>query len=85
MHTVLYVVCGVLCAAVVLWALVHFGWSIGTQHRDHGVSAEGPVYRRRIWSNRRPRGRGGLVNADAYSGERVSRRSSARSGIGDRD
>jgi len=72
MHTVLYVLCGVLCAGVVLWALIHFGWSIGTQHRDHGNTAEGPLHRRSVWSTRRPRGRAGLINPEAYSGRPVS-------------
>jgi hypothetical protein len=27
-------------------------WAVVTQHRDHGVVAEGPLFRRRIWSRR---------------------------------
>jgi hypothetical protein len=84
MHTVLLIICGVLCAGVILWAVIHFGWSIGTQHRDHGNSAEGPILRRRVWSTRRPRGRGGLVNPEAYSGRPVSQQEPSRSaGISD--
>jgi hypothetical protein len=35
-------------------------WAISTQHRDHGVLAEGSLARRRIWSPR-PRPHAGPV------------------------
>jgi hypothetical protein len=35
--------------------------AIATQHRDHGVSAAGPLLRRRVWS-RGPRAHAGPVH-----------------------
>ena len=32
-------------------------YAVATQHRDHGVVAEGPIHRRRVWSERRHRPR----------------------------
>jgi hypothetical protein len=41
---------GLLMAAVVLVIVGGLLWAVATQHRDHGVFATGPVFRRRLWS-----------------------------------
>jgi hypothetical protein len=43
----------VLMAAIVLAIAGGLAWAVATQHRDHGVSAAGALFRRRVWS--RPR------------------------------
>jgi hypothetical protein len=66
--TIAIIVCVVLGVGIVAALLTHFGWSIGTQHRDHGVTAAGPLPRRHIWSRRRPRPHAGPVNPEAIPG-----------------
>jgi hypothetical protein len=45
-------------------------WAVVTQHRDHGVIAEGSLFRRRIWSR-------GSVRARTWSA-RASRPAAVR-------
>jgi hypothetical protein len=63
--TLTIIICAVLAVALVSIIVTHFGWSISTQHRDHGVVAAGPLPKRRIWSRRRPQASAGPVNAEA--------------------
>jgi hypothetical protein len=77
MATAGYIIAGIFALGVLVAILTRFGWSIGTQHRDHGVAAEGALPRRRFWSTRPPRTHAGPVNpgalpADPATGERVS-------------
>ncbi len=32
-------------------------YAVATQHRDHGVVADGPLHHRRVWTERRRRAR----------------------------
>jgi len=43
----------VLMAAIVLVIVVGLAWAVATQHRDHGVTAAGPLLRREVWSRNR--------------------------------
>jgi hypothetical protein len=70
--TVTIIICAILGVAIVAVILTHFGWSISTQHRDHGVATAGPVPRRHIWSRRHPAPHAGPVNAEAIPGESIS-------------
>jgi hypothetical protein len=72
MHTIEWIIIGVFAAGVVVALLVHFGWSISTQHRDHGVATSGPLLRRRIGSRRGPAPNAGPVNPEALPGESIS-------------
>ncbi len=74
--TLTIIICAVLAAALVAVIVTHFGWSISTQQRDHGVAAAGPLPRRRIWSRRRPRGHAGPINAEAIPTESIAGQSS---------
>ena len=65
MHTALFIVAGIFALAVVLAIVTHFGWSISTQHRDHGVATAGPLPRRQIFARRPPRPHAGPVNPGA--------------------
>lgn len=60
-----YIVAGIFALAIIIAILVHFGWSISTQHRDHGVEASGAIHRRLVWSRRPPRTHAGPANAEA--------------------
>lgn len=71
MHTAEFIIIGVLALGVVVALLVHFGWSISTQHRDHGVAASGSLPQRHIWSRRRPRAHAGPVNSEAIPTESI--------------
>jgi hypothetical protein len=48
--TTALIINAVLMAAVVVVLVGGHLWAIATQHRDHGVFAAGPVFRRRLWS-----------------------------------
>jgi hypothetical protein len=70
--TLTIIICAILAVAIVAAVVTHFGWSISTQHRDHGVAAAGPLPRRRIVSRRRPRRHAGPINAAAIPGESIA-------------
>ncbi|HLY51133.1 MAG TPA: hypothetical protein VKR21_18220 [Solirubrobacteraceae bacterium] len=70
--TVTIIICAILGVAIVTAVLTHFGWSISTQHRDHGVEAGGSLHRRWIWSRRRPPSHAGPVNPDAIPRDSIS-------------
>ena len=70
--TLTIIICAILALALVAVILTHFGWSISTQHRDHGVAAAGPLPRRRIWSRRRPRASAGPINEAAIPSESIA-------------
>jgi hypothetical protein len=70
--TVTIIICAILAVAIVAVLIAHFGWSISTQHRDHGVAGAGSLPRRRIVSGRRPRAHAGPVNPSAIPGESIS-------------
>jgi hypothetical protein len=70
--TVTIIICAVLGVAIITTVLTHFGWSISTQHRDHGAAAAGPLQRRSIRSGRRPRSHAGPVNPEAIPGESIA-------------
>jgi hypothetical protein len=67
--TLTIIICAVLAVALVSVIVTHFGWSISTQHRDHGVAAAGSLPKRKIWSRRRPRATAGPVNPEAIPSE----------------
>jgi len=76
MATAGWIIAGIFALGIVIAMLARFGWSIGTQHRDHDVVAEGPLHKRRVWSTRPPQTHAGPVNPDALpadpaTGERV--------------
>jgi hypothetical protein len=71
LHTAEFIIIGVIALAVVVALLVHFGWSISTQHRDHGAAVSGSLPQRHIWSRRSPRPDAGPVNAEAIPGEQI--------------
>jgi hypothetical protein len=70
--TVTIIICAILGVAIIAAVVTHFGWSIATQHRDHGVAADGSLPRRSIWSRRQPRGHAGPVNPEAIPTESIS-------------
>lgn len=72
MTVVEYIVAGLFALGVVVALMVRFGWSIATQHRDHGVQASGSLPRRQIWSNRRPAAHAGPVNPEAIPGAPIA-------------
>ncbi len=53
MTTVMIVVNAVFIAGILAVIIGGHLYALATQHRDHGVVAEGPVLRRSIWSERR--------------------------------
>ncbi len=69
MHTAIWIIIGVIAAGVVVALLLHFGWSISTQHRDHDVAVAGSLPRRRISGRREPRPHAGPVNQAAIPSE----------------
>jgi hypothetical protein len=69
--TLTIIVCAILGVTIVAVVITQFGWSISTQHRDHGVATAGPLPRRWIWSRRRPRRHAGPVNAEAIPSESI--------------
>ena len=72
MHTVAFIIAGVFAVGVVAALLAHFGWSISTQHHDHGAAASGPLSRRRIGSRRRPAAHAGPINPEAIPSESIA-------------
>jgi hypothetical protein len=60
-----YIIAAIFALGVIIAIVVHFGWSISTQHRDHGVSSSGTLHRRLVWSRRPPRTHAGPANAEA--------------------
>ena len=70
--TLTIIICAILGVAIVTALVTHLGWSISTQHRDHGAAVAGPLSRRRIVSRRHARPHAGPVNAEAIPDEPIS-------------
>jgi|GEM_PF-3417391 len=48
--TAVVIVNALLCVGILFVVVAPLVWAIMTQHRDHGVSAVGPLHRRWVWS-----------------------------------
>jgi hypothetical protein len=70
--TVTIIICAILAVAILATVVTHFGWSISTQHRDHGVASTGALPKRRMWSRRHQRPHAGPVNAEAIPSQPIS-------------
>jgi hypothetical protein len=70
--TVTIIICAILAVAILATVLTHFGWSISTQHRDHGVAATGSLPKRHVWSRQHRRPHAGPVNPEAIPDEPIS-------------
>lgn len=69
--TLTIIICAILGVTILAVVITQFGWSISTQHRDHGAAGGGPMVRRRIISRRRPRNHAGPVNPEAIPSEPI--------------